>query len=222
MDCRSKKGVGRWLIHSAKLCAEEFEILKIQANKISTRKRCCNKQDLRNRLRKAIQVSFIANPGKYNKAKDRCSSKTSSKPLKCRRKTHRSNRTAREGQFICALAAASQIIKRKELTRDDRLDACMAILENITTNKLIINDSTNTSEIRRELLCASSFYHDIATILGTIVDLYQNKKEPDELSLLIEEVISLEDGKRTTKNKVIEKSSLDIATERNLTIKELS
>ena len=72
---------------------------------------------------------------------------------------------AREGYFICSLSVALRIIKQKELTIDDRLDACMAVLEKISTRKPAFGKEQNTNEINKEFLCASKFNQEIIKIL---------------------------------------------------------
>ena len=214
-------------IHSARLCAEEFKILKIQESKTSipTEKMLTIRKHLDNNSdwsRKAYKYLSLQTQGHATKSKIDAAAKLAVSHSNAEEKLIAAIELAREGHFICSLTAASQIIKRKELTRDDRLGACMAVLENITANKSIIDESTNIREFKSKLLCASKFNHKITTILSSILDLYQNKKELDELSQLIEEAISLEDRKAASKNENIEKSSLINAKERNQIIKELS
>ena len=137
MDCRPRKVEldDDW-INSAKLCAEEFKILKIQANKTSTSREkmlAISKHLDKNSdwSRKAYKYLSSQTQENTTKLKIDAAAKLAVSHSSAEEKLIAAIELAREGHFICALAAASQIIKRKEITRDDRLDACMAILENI-------------------------------------------------------------------------------------------
>lgn len=213
-------------IYYAKLCAEEFKGIRNQAEKGSPRidKTLCISKYFTSQSdwsRKAN--NYLSFQAQQNTTKSRAdiAAKLAVSRSNPEEKLISSIILAREGYLKCSLAALSQITKQKELTRDERLDACMAVLDNITANKPIFKESSSSSELTNEWIYASKLNGRIVKILGITLDLYQNEEELDELSLLIEDAINLEDKKASTNHEITEQRALDAANKRNLTIQEI-
>ena len=214
-------------IYFAKLCAEEFKIIRNQAEKESPskdeafyiNKYLTSRSDWSRKINNYLSFQVQNNA---TKSRTNIAAKLAVCPSEPEEKLISSIILAREGYFKCSLAALSQITKQKKLTRDERLDACMAVLENITANKPIFRESPSSSDLKDEWIYASKLNSRIIKILGITLDLYQSEEELDELSLLIEEVINAREEKAPMKHQLTEKKALEVAGKRNLLIQELS
>ncbi len=214
-------------VYGAKIYAEDFNILRHQAGTApgqideirKTSKHFASSPDWSKKFKQ-----FLASQAQGNEAEMNIHSaaKLAASRSNPEEKLTTAIVLAREGFCVCSLAAASDIAKRKELTRNDRLDACIAVLENITANKPIVNNRSTNTEVNKEWLYTSRLNLIITKILNLIIDLYQNEEELDQLSLLIEEVLNLESEKGLTKPGITERIALDLANKRNLLIRELS
>lgn len=204
-------------IYFAKLCAEEFKIIRNKAVKEQA------STDEAFNINKYLtsQSDWSRKINNYLSSPEQQDTKRSRKNIAANLAVSSSNPEeklitaivlAREGYFICALAAASDILKRKELARGDRLDAFMTVLENITTNKPITHG---------EWLYTSKLNIKIVKILNLLLDLYQNKEELDELSRLMEDVQNLESEEGATKFEITEKTALHLAINRKSLSEEL-
>ena len=208
-------------IYSGKLRADELKKLKIQEKKTSTSR--SKTLTISKHLNNNSDWSRKANKYLSLKSKDRTTrfninvaAKLAVSHSSAEEQLITAIELAREGYLICSLAAVSQIIKREELTRDDRLDACVTALEEIITKK------ASTIELDEELIYNSRFYQKIIKALNTILELYQNREEPEKLSQAIENAMEFETKDVTPKTIITEKISLDISKKRNLTIQEVS
>lgn len=129
---------------------------------------------------------------------------------------------AKSGYSICALSAISQIVDQNELSREDRLNACALVMENIATNEIIFTQEIHISERNQEWLCIANQSQEITEVVGLIIGLLQSHEKLDELSRKLKKMITLGEKTASTNAYNQEKIALNLAQKRNLLIKELS
>ena len=129
---------------------------------------------------------------------------------------------ARSGYIICSLFSILQVIVNEHLSRDDRLNALMVVIEQIVTNKYISIMQLNAVENHHEWLYAAKHAQFLTEVHCLLIELFQSQEKLCKLIKKIESLIDLANLNTALKLHKQEKSELDMAIERKILNKKLS
>jgi len=129
---------------------------------------------------------------------------------------------ARTNYTTCSLTALSRIINTVEIDKEERLDACLTIIESITTNNFCPENTLNDNQYIQELLYAARVAKELVKIIGAIKNMYQNKSELEGLNELLNNVISISRDEKINEPNIDEKAAIEYAQTRTKMREELS
>ena len=214
-------------VYNAQLHSEEFKILTIKSvkescvdsHKVDICRYLDEESDWSLKARKYLSIEQKNNKTTLSTS---IAAKLAVSEADAEKKLITAIELAKNGYIICSLRAILDIIANEKLDRDDRLDACIVVIENIAKADHEANEKLNLEEGHQEWLFNLHLNHQLVKITSTILELYNNQEGLKNLSCKFKELISSTEGGKTCKMSKQEKIFLDFADKRNLIIRELS
>ena len=96
----------------------------------------------------------------------------------------------RNGYVILSLTMISQLIEQSKLGREDRLDACAIVIENIISNSNKIHKDLQLNTSQKDWLYTARLIKQFTKLLSLIIELHQNQESLEKLSSSLKELIN--------------------------------
>jgi len=128
----------------------------------------------------------------------------------------------RNGYVILSLTTISQLIEQSKLGREDRLDACAIVIENIISNSNKIHKDLQLNTSQKDWLYTARLIKQFTKLLSIIIELHQNQESLEKLSSSLKELINTNTIETATQAHEQERKTLDHVAKRRLITKQLS